>query len=183
MVNWSGSQKRVLLSALLFLTVIFSSNGTDLISRSVYSAYETAMESGNVYSSLNNMARDAVGLSPAESIQVNKAVNQQFYPPVAGVIKVEFQGLGYDNQKSKGIEIQSSLGTVVLCPHEGIVVDIENNSLSGNTVYINFGEGWIGVLGNLGDVAVRKGDPVSSGKKSGLSGCPLPGNSPGFILN
>lgn len=176
--NWTGNQKRVALSAVLFLTILFSSSGNDIVSKAVYGAYKTGMESGNVYSSLNNMARDAIGLTPTDTLPVNNVVDRQFYPPVAGVVKVAFQGLGYDNQKSKGIEIQSSLGVAVLCPQEGVVMDVENSSLTGNTVHINFGDGWIGVLGNMGDISVKKGDPVSLGKKIGTVGMSAPRKQP-----
>lgn len=176
--SWTGSQKRISLSALLFLTILFSSGGSDTISKTVYGVYKTGIESGNVYSSLNNMARDAIGLTPTDTLPVNKVIDRQFYPPVAGVVKVAFQGLGFDNQKSKGIEIQSSLGTTVLCPQEGVVMDVENSTLTGNTVYINFGEGWIGALGNLGDISVKKGDPVSLGKKIGTVGVSGPRKQP-----
>jgi len=40
----------------------------------------------------------------------------------------------------------------------------------GNVIKINFGNGWEGVIGNLGDIQVKKGDPVTMGMKLGTVG-------------
>jgi hypothetical protein len=57
----NGSQKRVILSALLFLTIVFSARGEDFVSQSVYSIYRNGMESGNLYTALNAMAQRGYG--------------------------------------------------------------------------------------------------------------------------
>jgi len=168
--KWTGSQKRVVLSGLLFLTIVFSSKGQDFFSQNVYSFYKNGMESGNLYTALNSMAKEAIGVSNTGNIAVNAPVHGIFYPPVSGVLKVGFQGKNYAGKISNGIEIESSLGTPVLCPKEGVVQEISENESSGRMIRINFSDGWEGILGNLGGINVKKGDPVSMGLKIGTVG-------------
>ncbi len=166
----NGSQKRVVLSALLFLTIVFSSKGEDFISQHVYSFYRTSMDSGNLYAALNSMAKEAIGIPGGDSMAVNAQVQGIFYPPVAGAVKVGFGGKSFDGGISSGIEIESSPGTPVLCPQEGVVLDVSMNEGLGTMVKINFGNGWTGIIGNLGGVHVQQGDPVSMGLKLGTVG-------------
>jgi len=171
MDKWTGSQKRVVLSALLFLTIVFSARGEDFVSRSVYSVYKTGMESGNLYVALNSMAKEAMGISTdLESMPVGAPVEEIFYPPVAGVVKVGFGGKNFKGEPSNGIEIESALGTQVLCPAEGVVLDVFQHAELGRTIHLNFGDGWEGIIGNLGEVDVSPGDPVYMGLKLGTVG-------------
>ena len=82
--KWTGSQKRIVLSALLLLSVVFSSRGDDFFSQTVYAFYKMGMESGNLYSSLNTMAKEVIGITGSESMAVNAPVEELFYPPVPG---------------------------------------------------------------------------------------------------
>lgn len=168
--KFTGSQKRVVLSALLFLTIVFSARGEDFVSRSVYSFYKTGMDSGNLYVALNSMVKEAMGIASEENIPVDSQLQEIFYPPVAGKVKVGFQGKDYYNNPSNGIEIESSLGTPVLCPEEGVVLEINESGSLGKVIRINFGNGWEGVLGNLAEVTVSQGDPVFMGLKLGTVG-------------
>ncbi|NLI91992.1 MAG: peptidoglycan DD-metalloendopeptidase family protein [Peptococcaceae bacterium] len=166
----NGSQKRVILSALLFLTIVFSARGEDFLSQSVHSLYKNGMDSGNLYTALNSMAKEAMGVPSQESAPVNNQIQGIFYPPVAGAVKVGFQGKTVQGAISQGIEIESSLGTPVLCLKEGVVVEVSQNESTGKFIKINFGNGWEGVIGNLGEVFVKQGDPVSMGLKIGTVG-------------
>jgi murein DD-endopeptidase MepM/ murein hydrolase activator NlpD len=166
----NGSQKRVLLAALLFLTIVFSAKGGDFVSRTVHTVYKTGLESGNLYTSLNSMAKEAMGIQGQDITPVDKQIEGIFYPPVAGPVKVGFQGKDVRGGTSQGIEIESSLGTPVLCPGEGVVMEVSQNELLGRYVKINFGNGWEGVIGNFGEVSVKQGDPLSRGMKLGTVG-------------
>lgn len=168
--KFTGSQKRVVLSALLFLTIVFSAKGEDFVSQSVYSAYRTGMDSGNLYTVLNSMAKEAMGIPQKEGVPVNSQIQGIFYPPVAGAVKVGFQGKDFNGEPSKGIEIESSLGTPVLCPEEGVVLEVGKSDTLGNVIRINFGNGWEGILGNIAEVTVEQGTPVSMGTKLGTVG-------------
>ncbi|MGI6451347.1 MAG: murein hydrolase activator EnvC family protein [Desulfitobacteriia bacterium] len=168
--RFTGSQKRVVLAALLFLTIVFSSKGDDIVSQSVYSFYRTGMDGGSLYTALNSLAKEAMGIPQTEGMPVNAVVEEIFYPPVAGAVKVGFEGKNYFGGISKGIEIESSLGTPILCPAEGVVLEVSENEFQGTTVRINFGDGWEGILGNFGEVAVDQGTPVAMGTKLGTVG-------------
>jgi murein DD-endopeptidase MepM/ murein hydrolase activator NlpD len=167
---FNGSQKRVLLSALLFITIIFSARGEDIVSQGVYSLYRIGMDSGNLYTALNSMAKEAMGIPGTESTPVDAQVQGIFYPPVAGAVKVGFGGKNVDGNISKGIEIESSFGTPVLCPEKGVVLEVGESDTLGRVIRINYGNGWEGVLGNLGEVTVKQGDSVSMGYKLGTVG-------------
>jgi len=182
MDRFSGSQKRVALAALLFLTIIFSSKGEDFFSRAVYSFYQGAMESGDLYAVMNAMAKEAIGISDTGDTAVNAPVQAIFYPPVGGAVKVGYKGLDFSGSLSQGIEIESSLGTPVLCPQEGVVQEVGDDSKLGRMVRINFSNGWEGVIGNLGDVQVKKGDPVVMGTKIGTVGISSPRQKPWLYL-
>lgn len=166
----TGSQKRVVLSALLFLTVIFSSRGEDLFSQSVYAVYRNGMDSGNFYAAMNSMAKEAIGIQQSEGLAVSAGIQELFYPPVAGIVKVGYRGSGINGELSRGIEIESALGKEVLCPGEGVVLEVSESESLGRVIRVNFGDGWEGILGNLGGVSVKRGDPVSMGLKLGTVG-------------
>ncbi|MGI5901542.1 MAG: murein hydrolase activator EnvC family protein [Desulfitobacteriia bacterium] len=168
--KWSGSQKRVLLSALLFLTLVFSSKGEDFLSSKVYSVYRSGMEQGSLYPVLNTMAKEALGFSTSDSIAVNVPIEGLFYPPVGGAVKVGFLGKGLAGEVSKGIEIESALGTPVFSPREGVIMEVYEDEKMGKVIKINFSDGWEGVLGNLGEINVKKGDPVAKGAELGTVG-------------
>jgi len=170
LAGWNGSQKRVLLSAFLFLTIVFSASGEDFVSKGVYTVYQGGMNSGNIYAALNTMAKEAIGLQNTESLPVNSVKEEIFYPPVAGAVKVAFESKNDDGTISSGIEIESTLGTAVLSPQEGVVLEVSENEKFGKVIRINFGNGWEGLLGNFGDINVEQGEPVSMGKKLGTVG-------------
>jgi len=169
--KWTGSQIRVVLSGLLFLTMVFSSKGQDFFSQKVYAFYRGGIESGNVYTALNSMAREAIGITETNDIAVDAPASEGiFYPPVGGAVKTGFLGKNISGQISRGIEIESTLGTPVLCPKNGVVQEISGNESMGKMIRINFSDGWEGLLANLGDISVEKGDPVSIGMKIGTVG-------------
>ncbi len=168
--KWTASQKRVVLSALLLLSIVFSSKGEDFVSRNVYAFYKTGMGSGNLYTSLNTMAKEVIGISDDDSMEVDVPVQGIFYPPVAGTVRVGFHGRNYAGGISNGIEIESNLGTAVFCPKEGVVMGIDKDPAIGPMIRFNFGDGWEGIVGNLGEINVGKGEPVSSGAKIGTVG-------------
>ncbi|MFA6808902.1 MAG: peptidoglycan DD-metalloendopeptidase family protein [Eubacteriales bacterium] len=168
--KWSATQKKVTLSALLFLTIIFAANSDDIISKGVYIAYKSGMDNASAYPVLNSMVKDAMGMENSGSIPVQAGIEGIFYPPVAGTVKVGFNGIGLDGNISQGVEIESAIGTPVLCPEEGVILDVVVDIKQGKSVRINHGNGWETILANLGDVAVEKGQPVSMGTKIGTVG-------------
>lgn len=166
----NGSQRRVILSAFLFLAIVFSAKGDDIFSKGVYTVYKNGMESGNLYTALNSMAKEAIGIQDSDSVPVNTPNQAIFYPPVAGAVQVKFAEKGFNGEASRGLEIESSLGTAILCPQEGVVLEVSEDSLYGQTVRINYGNGWEGLIGNFGQIAVKQGAPVSMGMKLGTVG-------------
>ena len=170
-LSWTGRQKRTLLAALFFLTVFFSANNSDPVSKVVHRIYRTAMDSGNFYTALNGMAKEAVGLgiSP-QSMPVDVKMQGEFQPPVSGPVMAEFGSTDSQGRVHNGIDISSALGTPVAAPYAGVVVLVGEESQLGRLVKLDFGDGWTAVVSNFGDIAVAQGQRVERGQYLGAVG-------------
>lgn len=180
--NWSGSQQRVLLAALFFLTVFFGAHSTDPFSQAVHSFYQAAMGSGNYYASLNGMAKEAMGLGgmKPQAVSVDAKMQGKFLPPLSGPVTAGFGEISKDGKGTihNGIDIGSALGIPVVAPLQGVVAYVGEDIQLGRIVKLDLGDGWSCVLGNLGDVAVQKGGRVEQGDKIGTVGLSAPLKKP-----
>lgn len=169
--NWTGRQKQTLMAALLFLTIFFSAHNNDPVSKAVHGVYRSAMKSGNYYTALNGMAKEAVGLgiSP-ESMPVDVKMQGKFQPPLSGAVMAEFGSKDSNGQMHNGIDIGSALGTPVAAPYTGVVVLVGEESQLGRLVKLDLGAGWTAVLSNFGDIAVAQGQKVEKGQYLGTVG-------------
>lgn len=176
---WTGGQKRTVLAAVLFLTVFFSANGQDIVSKGIYSAYRTS-RSADYYATLTGMAKEALGLGGASltAMPVDSKMKGKFMPPVSGPVEAGFGITNAEGRVHEGIDVGSSLGTKVVSPYNGVVTEVGKDSQLGNVVKIDYGDGWSGVLGNLGDILVRKGDKVDIGQQIGTVGLSAPLQKP-----
>lgn len=87
------------------------------------------------------------------------------------------------NRAHAGIDIAVPVGSRVVAPAGGVVVETGNLPGYGNVVFIDHGRGTITRLAHLSQILVRKGDAVGQGQQVGLSGgargAPGSGNSRG----
>ena len=183
--NWTGFQKQTLLAAGLFLVVFFSANSSDGFSQAVHSLYRTAMASGNYYDTLNGMARDALSLGGVsnQSVAVDAKMLGQFLPPLSGQVMAKFGATGEGGSNAagtvhQGIDVLSALGTPVASPGSGVVTFVGSDPQLGNVVKVDFGDGWTTVLGNLGDISVKKGEKINRGDMIGTVGLSAPLKKP-----
>ena len=176
----TNGQKRVLLAALAFLTLFFSAHSQDPISGAIHSFYRNAMNGSNLYTAMNGMAKEAIGLGPLKSASVPVDVTMQgrFFPPVSGPVVAGFGETSKD-EKGKtithyGIDVGSALGVSVVAPDVGVVTFTGTDLQLGKIVKLDHGDGWTTVLGNLGDIFVQKGGRVQKGEVIGTIGLSAP---------
>ncbi|EGW38385.1 M23 family metallopeptidase [Desulfosporosinus sp. OT] len=183
--HWNGTQKRTLIAAVLFLLVFFSANSSDGVSLTVHSLYRSAMDSGNFYGALNGMAKDALSLGGVSNkgVPVDAKMKGQFLAPLSGAVVAGFGEVGDGGSNAlgsvhNGIDVASALGTPVVSPAAGVVTLVGDDSQLGKIVKVDLGDGWTTVLGNLGDIAVQKGQRVKKGDVLGAVGLSAPLKKP-----
>ena len=72
--------------------------------------------------------------------------------------------------RHSGVDIAAAKGTRVLAPANGIVADVGNYTLTGNTVIVDHGHGVFTAYFHLDTAAVRRGDEIRAGKVIGRVG-------------
>lgn len=176
--TWTGIQKKATLSVVFFLLIFFASKGEDIVSTGVYSMYRGTVESGNIYASLNGMALQVLGMSGmgVDTLPVDATMQGKFLPPVSGRVMAGFGEVDSKGEANlhQGIDVASALGIPVVAPFQGVVSLVGEDSQLGRLVKIDFGNGWTGVLGNLGDISVQKGQRVTAGQALGTVGLSAP---------
>ncbi|MDA8228153.1 MAG: peptidoglycan DD-metalloendopeptidase family protein [Desulfitobacterium hafniense] len=180
--NFTRFQKRSLLAALMFLTVVFSAQGEDFISKGVYKVYRSAMGSGNYYASLNSMAKEVFSLGgiQTKSTPVDAKMQGKFLPPISGPVVAGFGQASADGKGTlhNGIDVSSSLGIPVVSPYLGAVTAVGEDPQLGKIVKLDLGDGWSATLGNLGDIYVKQGQKVEGGQMIGTIGLSAPLKKP-----
>jgi len=183
--HWNGTQKRTIIAATLFLLVFFSANSTDSFSGTIHSIYQSAMNSGNYYEVINGMAKEALSLGGivSKSVPVDVKMKGQFLPPISGKVVAPFGEVGDGRSNAKGtvhngIDVESSLGALVVSPATGVVTTVGEDSQLGKIIKLDFGDGWTTVLGNLGDISVVKGQRIEKGSVLATVGLSAPLKKP-----
>ena len=119
----------------------------------------------------------------AERVRIDQAVSHwsepppdslHFSQPVPGTRSSSFGMRRIFNGKSRnphsGMDIAAPIGTAVLAPLAGTVVDTGNFFFNGNTVFVDHGRGLISMYCHLSAVDVQPGQRVSAGTKLGAVG-------------
>lgn len=94
--------------------------------------------------------------------------------PIQGRISSTF-GLrrffnGQARSPHRGIDIAAPKGTPIASAADGIVVELGNFFYSGNTLFIDHGQGVVTMYGHMNTIVVNKGQMVSKGQTIGTVG-------------
>ena len=105
----------------------------------------------------------------------------EFALPVKGEVINEFSGSKPVKSKTmgdwrvhSGIDIKAKSGIEVKCPADGKVTVAKDDSLTGKTVTVDHGEGYVTTVYNLGTISVKKGQQVKAGEVLGTVGISAP---------
>lgn len=180
--SWTGSQKKAVLAVTFFLLVFFASKGEDGLSKTIYSVYQGTVQSGDLYTAMNDMAKQAMGLGPigSKSTPVDATMKGKFVPPLSGPVTAPFGAMDSEGKGSihNGIDVGSALGIPVVAPFTGVVVQVGEDPQLGRLVKLDFSNGWTSILANLGDVKVKEGQAVQTGEVIGTVGLSAPLKKP-----
>ena len=98
----------------------------------------------------------------------------QFTPPAPGQISSVFGLRRYFNdqprQPHSGLDTAGPVGTTVTAPLAGAVAGGGDYFFNGKTVFIDHGQGLISMFNHLSQIAVKRGERVSTGDKIGEIG-------------
>lgn len=125
----------------------------------------------------------AVRYVPASrsSHSIRNSLYQTWCAPVSGIITSRFASSRSGNPHH-GIDIATDEGTAILAAHDGTVIESGwQNSIYGNAVLIDHGNGWQTHYAHCSKVLVKSGDTVRQGQKIALVGST--GNSTGPHLH
>lgn len=130
-----------------------------------------------------NLSRADLARFNRERLNIDKVLAQwtpnepqalRLPPPVPGVRSSSFGMRRVFNGESRnphsGMDIAAGLGTPVLAPADGQVIDTGNYFFNGNTVFLDHGRGFISMYCHLSSIDVKRGQFITAGSRLGAVG-------------
>ena len=109
------------------------------------------------------------GIFGSENIKIMMPVSGEIINDYSGSKPVKSKTMG-DWRVHSGIDIGCSAGSEVKAPHSGKVIALANNKLTGNTLSIDYGNGFVSTLYSLDRINVSVGDEIEKGDVLGIVG-------------
>ena len=104
----------------------------------------------------------------------NHATDAAFVLPAAGRLSSRFGVARVLNGKPRsphaGLDVAVGVGTPLVAPGDGIVIDTGDYYFCGKTLFIDHGNGLISLYCHLSEHIAKIGDAVKQGERVGLSG-------------
>ncbi len=120
---------------------------------------------------------EAEAVETNEPVEEEETFNGKFSIPVQGEVINEYSGSKPVKSKTtgewrvhSGIDIKAPTGTVVTAPAGGKVISAGEDKLTGMTVKIDHGDGFVSTLYNLEKISVESGAQVKKGDTIGTVG-------------
>jgi murein DD-endopeptidase MepM/ murein hydrolase activator NlpD len=94
--------------------------------------------------------------------------------PVDGPLSSPFGLRRFFNDKPRkphsGIDIAAPVGTDIIMPADGVIIDTGDYYFNGKTVFVDHGQGMISMLNHMSKISVKPGDRLKKGEKIGEVG-------------
>ncbi|OBQ57692.1 hypothetical protein SP90_00760 [Halodesulfovibrio spirochaetisodalis] len=159
-------------------------SGTDTVTRAVpvkhkkYREQHLNVNRKYVELSKKNLDRhygeQAVVKKMLSSLQVERMWDRGFLRPVNGGVSSEFGVQRFFNGKPRkphsGIDLRGKTGTPIKACADGVVRIADDHFFSGNSIYIDHGQGVVSVYCHLSKFLVKEGEPVKKGQVIGKVG-------------
>lgn len=104
----------------------------------------------------------------------NPALTQAFILPVTGRMSSPFGFKRFFNDQPRkphsGIDIAAPIGTKIVAPSDGTVIDVGNYFFNGNSIFIDHGQGLVTMYCHMSKIDVKVGDKVRQGQRIGAVG-------------
>lgn len=99
--------------------------------------------------------------------QNTQDINLDFIKPVQGTYSSAFGLRRFFNKQARkphsGLDIAANLGTPVVAPSSGTIIEIGDYFFNGNTLFIDHGQGLISMYCHLNSTQVSKGQTIKQG--------------------
>ena len=109
-----------------------------------------------------------------KSLSEERMWDTAFVRPVSGGVSSDFGVQRFFNGKPRkphsGVDLRGKTGTPIKSCADGIVRIANNHFFSGNSVYIDHGQGVVSMYFHLSKILVRQGEPVKKGQVIGKVG-------------
>lgn len=102
------------------------------------------------------------------------SLTQAFIIPVNGRLSSPFGFKRFFNNEPRkphsGIDIAAPLGTSIVAPMDGTIIDVGEYFFNGNSIFIDHGQGLITMYCHMSKLFVKAGDKVKQGQRIGAVG-------------
>lgn len=132
------------------------------------------MVTGFTKEDLEKINADKIALGKAKSVWSENKAETGFIVPVEGRLSSLFGLKRFFNDIPKrphnGLDLAAPIGTPILAPAAGTVINTGSYYFNGNTVFLDHGQGLLSAYLHMHDIAVKAGQQVRQGEQLGTVG-------------
>jgi murein DD-endopeptidase MepM/ murein hydrolase activator NlpD len=132
------------------------------------------MVTGFTEEDLKKINQDKIAMAKAKAVWSETNAITDFMAPVDGRLSSLFGLQRYFNNIPKkphnGLDIAAPVGTPILAPAEGVVIDTGHYYFNGNTIFLDHGQGLLTAFLHMNRIDVKPGQVVKQGEALGTVG-------------